>query len=220
MPKMKKMNLRKQKIYEQLELSNKNLTILFETSKLLNSSLDLHELLINIKDIIIKKINYDYFSFFLLEDNKFILKESFRHPKANDKVYHIKYGRGITGHVAKTGVGEIVNDVSKDSRYICVRKDVKSELVVPIRIDKKIIGLINIESNRINHFKENDMYLLSAIAEQTAIAMKHIMAQELLATSHKRVQHLNDIGKAVNSSLKLDKVFNLIFGHRVTCVFP
>ncbi len=201
------------RLLEKLDLRRNTITLLYETSRLLNSSLSVEELLKNIKTLVIKKIHYDYFSFFLLEDKQFVLKESFMHPNEFDKTYHLKFGKGITGYVAKTGKAIIVNDVNKDKNYIKLREEVKSELAVPITIDNKIIGVINIESKKLNFFTNNDLFLISAIAEQTAVALKNLLAQEQLEHTNKRLQHLNEIGKVVNSSLNLDIIFKLILDY-------
>ncbi|MCM2325270.1 MAG: GAF domain-containing protein [Candidatus Woesearchaeota archaeon] len=189
------------------------LRILFETNKLLNKCNTIESILSAIKIIAVKKLKYDYFSFFLHENRKFMLKESFKHPFSSDKLYHIKTDQGITGHAAKTGIPQVVQDVSKDKRYIQIRKDVKSELVVPVKIDGKVVGLINVESRKIGFFSHRDMFLMNSIAEQAAITLKKVMDKELIENSNKRLRNLNDIGKVVNSTLDLDIIFRYILDY-------
>ena len=55
----------------------------------------------------------------------------------------IKYGEGIVGYVAKSGIGEIVNDTSKDSRYIIDDDCRFSEITIPIIYEGKVIGIID-----------------------------------------------------------------------------
>ena len=108
-----------------------------------------------------------------LKGNKLLLKYGYRHPKARAKNYHIGLSEGITGFVAKTGKPVIVNDTLKDNRYIAVRKDIMSELAVPIKTDDKKIGVLNVESTKLNAFDENDLFLISAIADQASIAIQN-----------------------------------------------
>ena len=194
-------------ILKQLEQKNRNLSILYETSKIINSSLDIDQILKNIVDIIIKKLNYDKFSILFLEGGKLVLKSGYRHPKIGIKNYYISIGEGITGSVAETGKAEIVNNVTKDKRYIAVRRGIKSELAVPIKISNNVIGVFNVESRKLNAFNENDLFLLSALAEQASIAIQNAATNKSLKQSNQRLKTINEIGKVINSSLDLDTVF-------------
>ena len=53
---------------------------------------------------------------------------------------------GLCGAAASTGISVVVDDVSKDSRYLAGSSLVKSEIVVPIFVKKKLFGELDIES--------------------------------------------------------------------------
>ena len=83
----------------------------------------------------------------------------------------IPIGKGICGYAAKTGRTEIVSDVSSDDRYLACFVSTRSEIVVPIRKNGKIVGEIDIDSDIPNAFDSKDAVFLEKIADMLA---KHI----------------------------------------------
>jgi putative methionine-R-sulfoxide reductase with GAF domain len=79
-----------------------------------------------------------------------------------------RMGEGNVGEAAKTGAAKIVPDVSLDSRYIKVFDETRSELVRPIKIAAHVIGVIDVESDRVNGFAYQDGVLLQKIAAMLA----------------------------------------------------
>jgi diguanylate cyclase (GGDEF)-like protein len=85
----------------------------------------------------------------------------------------LRIGRdGITGWVAKTGIAQIINNVSKDSRYVQGVIKANSELAIPIKFGyDNILGVLDVESEKLNAFTHNDLELLNLIANQLGIAL-------------------------------------------------
>jgi len=111
----------------------------------------------------------------------------------------LKVGMGITGKVAETGEPLLVEDVSKDPHYIALKSGSKSELAVPLKIDDKLIGVVNVESARLNAFNEEDLELLTLLANQSAQVIKNSQIVALI-----------DINKAIARTLSLDRILDQI----------
>jgi GAF domain-containing protein len=77
----------------------------------------------------------------------------------------IPLGRGVCGTAAKTGKTELVNDVSKDKRYLSCFLSTRSEIVVPIKKSNVVLGEIDIDSDRPAAFDTNDAKFLEKIAD-------------------------------------------------------
>ena len=77
----------------------------------------------------------------------------------------IPIGKGLCGSAAKTGKTEIIDNVRTDKRYLECFLYTKSEIVVPIRKEAKIVGEIDIDSNKIGAFTIKDKILLEKIAD-------------------------------------------------------
>ena len=73
--------------------------------------------------------------------------------------FQLCVGKGITGWVAEKGEPLLVNDVREDDRYISCDENIRSEMCVPLRIGKKVIGLVDAQSRELNAFSENDLRL-------------------------------------------------------------
>ena len=81
----------------------------------------------------------------------------------------IPIGKGICGSAAKSGKTEIIPDVNRDPRYLSCFVSTKSEIVVPIKKDKKIFGEIDIDSDRKNAFSSVDKEFLEKIADMLSL---------------------------------------------------
>ena len=80
----------------------------------------------------------------------------------------IPFGKGICGQAAETNQTFLVDDVSAESNYISCNINVKSEIVVPIIKEGVVLGQIDIDSNTIAAFKEQDQLLLETICKALA----------------------------------------------------
>ena len=87
-------------------------------------------------------------------------------------------GQGICGHVAKTGVGEIIPDTSKDDRYKVDDSIRYSEITVPIISDGKVIGVIDSEHPDKDFYTSMDLEILKTIASMVSVKIDQARAQE------------------------------------------
>jgi GAF domain-containing protein len=92
----------------------------------------------------------------------------------------MREGRGIIGHVIRTGEAVCAPDVRLDARYIKGRDETMSEVAVPIRLDGRTIGALNLESDRLDTFQKRDVEILRFFADATAIAVEKAMLHERL----------------------------------------
>ena len=96
------------------------------------------------------------------------------------KNVRLKPGEGVTGKVVQTGTPLLVNNVEKISYYIRIRDDLKSELAVPLIINQETIGVVSVDSNKLNAFNEEDLTLLQLISNIVVqILKKENMINEL-----------------------------------------
>jgi len=77
----------------------------------------------------------------------------------------IPVGEGICGAAAQQQETIVVDDVNADERYLACSLETRSEIVVPIFSDGKVIGEIDIDSNQPAAFKDSDREFLEAVAE-------------------------------------------------------
>jgi putative methionine-R-sulfoxide reductase with GAF domain len=90
-------------------------------------------------------------------------------------------GKGITGHVARTGVPIYVPDVTKDPRYVAGASGGRAEMAAPLKVWGEVIGVLDAESTEVEGFDEEDLDLFTSFAAQAAVAIR---SAELTARSH------------------------------------
>ena len=116
-------------------------------------------------DLLKQKVDhYDWVGFYFLDEdkNKLILRCFAGKPTEHRE---IPIGKGICGQVARTAKTLIIDDVSKEKNYISCDIDVRSEIVVPIFVNRKNIGQIDVDSKMINAFDKIDENFLKQINE-------------------------------------------------------
>lgn len=84
---------------------------------------------------------------------------------------NLKVGEGITGKVALTGIPYLCRDVTKDHYYYPLFDYVRSELAVPVIVQDKIWGIINLDGLMEDAFDDNTLSTLTVFAELAAFAI-------------------------------------------------
>ena len=84
--------------------------------------------------------------------------------------------RGVAGRVARTGETALVHDTSLDADYIVRDRetDPRSELAVPIRVDGRVWGVLNLEEVAPHAFDHSDTMLIRTLANQLGVALHRI----------------------------------------------
>lgn len=132
------------------------------------------------------KLGYVDCIVYLLDEKKSQLYQRAAHGPKNPEAFDIenpiviKMGKGIVGSVAKTGVGEIVDDTSLDARYIIDDEDRASEITIPILAKNEVIGIIDSEHPDKNFFSQDDFEVLTTIASMTSAKLAQVNIQEEL----------------------------------------
>jgi len=91
------------------------------------------------------------------------------------KPSRLRVGRvGLTGHTAALGQPIVAPDVSRDPRYVHMHgSETRSEALMPIIVKGKVIGVFDVQSDRLNAFDETDIAVLESLAHQTAAAIEN-----------------------------------------------
>lgn len=103
---------------------------------------------------------------YLLEDETLVLHSYRGRPTEHTR---IPIGAGICGRAARVKDTVIVNDVNSDAEYIACSLETRSEIVVPIIREDRVLGEIDIDSDVPAAFTESDRKFLEEIARLLAI---------------------------------------------------
>jgi L-methionine (R)-S-oxide reductase len=106
--------------------------------------------------------HYSWVGIYLVEGDDLVLGP-WQGPAATEHV-RIPVGQGVCGAAAASGHTEIVDDVNADPRYLACFPSTRSEIVVPIAHDGRVVGEIDIDSDRPAAFGDEDRAFLARVA--------------------------------------------------------
>ncbi len=163
------------------EALEKNL--LYEIGKKLSNPLEVEDLLTETLELLKQVVQYDAAGVFLIDSEGVAMESTatFGYEEEDDRL-ELKIGQGLIGTVAKSGEAVIVPDVSKDPHYVNAHDSTRSEIVVPIRLNNRVIGVFNLESEVLNAYTKHDLDLLEAFASQAAVSIERARLQRRLMT--------------------------------------
>lgn len=117
-------------------------------------------------DLLAKSVpGYDWVGFYFVNPKK--ERELILGPFTGDPTEHVRidFGQGICGQAAEREETIIIDDVSAESNYLSCNINVKSEIVIPLYKDDKIIGELDLDSHQPARFNDEDKTFLQEIAD-------------------------------------------------------
>ena len=188
--------------------------LLLEVADVVNTTLDLDTTLRRVAELVRKVIDYEIFAILLLNEKAQELRIRFQvgYPREVADRMRIKVGEGVTGVAAQRREALLVDDVSKDSRYIPAVPNVRSELAVPLIVKNRLIGVIDIESYQPNKFTQEHMRLLTLIASRMAIGIENARLYTRTTKQARTLVLLNEIAVELTSILNVDELLKRIAG--------
>ncbi len=165
------------------------LETLAEIGREMSSILDLDVLLTRIASLTKRVIDYRTFGIFLLNEttNDLEMKLAVRYGEEGT-AKRVTLGEGLVGWSALHKQPVLVADVSKDARYINLIEDVRSELVIPMLIKERCIGVFDLESPELNAFTKENEELLTLLASQAAVAIENARLYEEVRRNEERIE--------------------------------
>lgn len=161
-------------------------------------------------------LNYQHFAVLLLNDRtnrlEMLVSQGLSPAASQYELMASPQGNGICGFVAATGHSYICPNVQTDPRYLAGMEGAGSSLTVPLRLSDKVVGVLNVESDKIGAFGEEDRQFAEIFANYVALALHilNLLVFERRAT-HNRVSGsisaelagpLNDIVSEANEAIE------------------
>ncbi|MGD8968733.1 MAG: GAF domain-containing protein [Anaerolineae bacterium] len=183
--------------------------------------LDLDELARRVTDLILRTFGYYYVALFTLEPEQEMLLcragtgAGKGGPAPGDRTCpapSVRLGQGIVGHVAQTGEEIIAGDVGRDPhyRYVDAFPETQSEAALPLKIEGRVLGVLDVQSSQPERFDETDLLVLRALADQIAVAVEDARLYSDLRRRADQLSGVAEVGRAVASILDLDELLNQV----------
>jgi len=178
------------RLFTQATRQAKSLYLLNSISRELTSILNLDQLLRRVGDLLSQVVDYQMFSILLLnaDGSKLVHRFSLRFNETIQIKQDVPMGEGLVGYAALHKEPVLVPDVSKDERYIELNPETRSELVVPLMYQDRVIGVLDIEHTRVRYFTDEHVRTISTLAAQVAIAIENARLYERIASQERRLQ--------------------------------
>lgn len=167
-------------LYSEVKRKSLQNYLLLEVGKKISASLNLNEVLESIIDSIQQLMSYDAAGIFLIDQKKKQLRRMVTrgYDEALLDKLSLKLDLGSYGQVIQEKKPSIVNDVARDTHYYSVKKTTRSQLTVPLLDGDNVIGILALESDKLNHYTPLDRELLMTFASQGVIAIENAQLYE------------------------------------------
>jgi sigma-B regulation protein RsbU (phosphoserine phosphatase) len=175
---------------------------LAEIGREMAAVLDLDELLTRLAQLVKRVIDYRTFGVLLLnqERGELEMKLAVQYGEATT-VPTVRLGEGLVGYAALHKEPVLVPDVSRDPRYIKLLEDVRSELVVPMLLKDRCIGVFDLESPELDAFTKRDAEILTLLASQAAVAIENARLYEEIVANESRMEEELRFAQRVQAAL-------------------
>jgi sigma-B regulation protein RsbU (phosphoserine phosphatase) len=175
---------------------------LAEIAREMTSILDLDALLTRIASLTKRVVDYRTFGILLVNDETQELEMKLAVRYGDEAaVKRVKLGQGLVGWAAQHREPVLVSDVSQDPRYIQAVKDVRSELVIPLLVQDRCIGVFDLESPELDAFSKEHAELLTLLASQAAVAIENARLYEEIRRTEVRIDKELRFAQRVQAAL-------------------
>jgi len=178
------------------------LETLAEIGREVSSILDLDEVLTRIAHLTKRVMDYRTFGILLVneETNELEMKLALKY---GEHTVHppVPMGQGLVGYAAQHKEIVVVPDVKADPRYIKFVEDVRSELVIPLLVKDRCIGVFDIESPELDAFGKSHVEVMTLLAAQAAVAIENARLYETIRANEERLERELRFAQRVQQAL-------------------
>jgi sigma-B regulation protein RsbU (phosphoserine phosphatase) len=195
------------------------LKLLSEVSSIIASQLDADILLNEVVELVQKRFGYPYIHCYTVQPgrNKVIYEAGSgarsQAMKEAGFMFDLSDLQGIVAWVARNGETILANDVEKEPRYLpspLPPANTRAELAVPLIYGEEILGVLDVQSDQLNAFGEQDRFLFEALSDHVSIAL-HNANQYRAETWRRQVaESLREVAGLLSADVDLDQVLDAI----------
>jgi len=193
------------------------LQVIAEVSQTINSILDLDQLLTRVSELIRTKFNIPYVHIFLKQFVPHTLEyragsgERATIYRESQIAFNLDAPQGLITLAARTGKVQLVNDVSTDPRPVPNPiTDVKSgsELALPLIFAGNTLGVLDLQSEQVNAFSEEEIAVFETLSANVAIAVRNASLYRSEIWRTKNSEKYRETAELLSQSISLQDFFN------------
>ena len=149
-------------------------------SREITAILEINRLLTRVVELIREAFEYYSVLVFLVDDetNRLVLRAASGaagRRLTNQGLALPIDGKSLNSTTVQTNEAVMVSDVSKEPSFKLVGwlPDTRSEVVIPLRVGKRVVGTLDVQSDRLNAFQQDDVLVIQSLGDQIAIAIEN-----------------------------------------------
>jgi len=186
--------LEQSRLYRSEQRRANQLALLNQIGRDLTSTLDVETIIARVIGPIRQKLGYYSVNIGLVEGAELAYRISL--PSEGTSVTTYSYPLEVeclSTHCVKTGEMLVVRDTNEEPLYkpYALLPDTRSEVIVPLRSGEQVIGVLDIESDRVNAFDDDDIILLKTLADETCVALENARRFEQLQSQSAELNRTN-----------------------------
>ncbi|MGA9399206.1 MAG: GAF domain-containing protein, partial [Anaerolineaceae bacterium] len=206
-------------LYNQLQERAEQISTVGLVSKMIASILDQDVLLNDIVQIIQQQFNIPYVHLWLIHKGRkqilFQAGSGSRSQTISDAGFYfdLESSDGLIPWVAHNGKPALAADVQKDDRYQPFSlgpSDTRSELALPLIFGGDVAGVLDLQSNKLDAFKEEDLDLYTALADNVATALRNASLYRTQKWRTEIAESLRDVAGMLTKDTGLNDLLNIV----------
>jgi len=192
------------------------LNLVHDVSAQIANVMDLDKLTRRVTELIQETFHYYYVGIFTLEKGakNLCFRSGASSPRTGSgdtqDSLEVELGQGLIGQAARFGERIVVDDVGADDRFRFIPSlpETKSEVVLPLRVEDRVLGVLDVQSDQLRAFHPNDLLILDTLAANIALAVEGVNLYNDLRHRADQLALIAEVSDAVTSSLDLGEVMH------------
>ena len=187
------------------------IAVLYDAGQAVLSTFDLDEVLQRILGIARDYFQLPNVAILLLdkEEQQLCVRSQIGWDAGKDKIC-LGHHEGITGASVLKKQPIYAPDVSKDPRYVCAAQSTRSELAIPLMLRDEVVGVLDCQSERLDHFDHETIELLTLFSTQASIALQNAHLYSLERQRARQLQAINAIAQQTTAVMELEDLLSRV----------
>jgi len=205
------------RLFGDLEKRAQQLSVVAEVGRNITTILDLGELLNKVASLIQERFGFPYVQLFSVHPNRrqviYEAGSGARSQETEGYRLNMDSQEGIIPHVARTGQTILARDVSQEPLYKpspLPPHDTQAELCVPLIYDTRVVGVLDIQSDKLNAFNTDDRFLFESLADTIAAAIHNADVYRSERWRRQVSDSLREVAGLLSSDVSVDDVLDAI----------
>ena len=181
------------------------IAVLYEAGQAVLSTFDLDEVLRHILSIARDYFHLPNVAILLIdkEAGQLCVRSQIGWDPGKDKIC-LGCHEGITGASVVKKQPVYAPDVSKDTRYVCAAQSTRSELAIPLMVRDEVVGVLDLQSDRLDYFTKETIELLTLFSTQASIALQNARLYSLERQRARQLEAINTIAQQTTAVMELE----------------